>query len=187
MGRCSLLVGLSSSCQSLDQLALIFREFQRISWRLQGAMSLTSSALDRLSADTQSGRSLTQMFAVRLLVVLQRGNCSIARLLRNHSQEFQPHLWFKLFNFRGKIKLQFYPQRFLLIFVVEPINRIIAMSSALYPSNGQHNSYSVPIFRVRVWLLQHSSLALNIYLVLLGRALCFVNATYFPIVCIENV
>ncbi len=41
MGRCSLLVGLGSSSQSLDQLALMFREFWRISWRFWGAMSLT--------------------------------------------------------------------------------------------------------------------------------------------------
>ncbi len=44
MGRCSPLVGLRSSTQSLDQLALLFREFWRISWRFRGAMSLTSSA-----------------------------------------------------------------------------------------------------------------------------------------------
>ncbi len=36
MGRCSLLVRLKSSSQSLDQLALIFREFWRIAWRLRG-------------------------------------------------------------------------------------------------------------------------------------------------------
>ncbi len=44
MGRCSPLVGLRSSTQSVDQLALLFREFWRVSWRFRGAMSLTSSA-----------------------------------------------------------------------------------------------------------------------------------------------
>ncbi len=39
MRRCSLLVGLRSSSQSLDQLALLFREFWRISWRFRGAMT----------------------------------------------------------------------------------------------------------------------------------------------------
>ncbi len=51
MGRCSLLVGLRISSQSLDQLVLMFREFWRISWRFRGdMMSLTSSAWRRLSA-----------------------------------------------------------------------------------------------------------------------------------------
>ncbi len=36
MGRCSLLVGLRSSSQFLDQLALLFREFWRISWGYEG-------------------------------------------------------------------------------------------------------------------------------------------------------
>ncbi len=36
MGRCSPLVGLRSSSQSLDQLELMFREFWKISWRFQG-------------------------------------------------------------------------------------------------------------------------------------------------------
>ncbi len=35
MGRCSLLVGLRSSSQSLDQIALLLREFWRISWRFR--------------------------------------------------------------------------------------------------------------------------------------------------------
>ncbi len=43
MGRCSLLVGLRSSSQTLDHIALLLREFSRISWRFRGAMSLTSS------------------------------------------------------------------------------------------------------------------------------------------------
>ncbi len=43
MGRCSLLVWLRFSSQSLDQLALLLKEFWRISWRFRGAMSLTSS------------------------------------------------------------------------------------------------------------------------------------------------
>ncbi len=36
MGWCSLLEGFRSSSQSLDQLALLFREFWRISWRFRG-------------------------------------------------------------------------------------------------------------------------------------------------------
>ncbi len=36
MGRCSRLAGLRSSSQSLDHLALLFKEFWRISWRFRG-------------------------------------------------------------------------------------------------------------------------------------------------------
>ncbi len=36
MGRCSLLVGLRFSFQSLDQMALMFREFWRIPGRFRG-------------------------------------------------------------------------------------------------------------------------------------------------------
>ncbi len=36
MGRCPLLVGMRSSSQSLDQLAMMLRELWRISWQLMG-------------------------------------------------------------------------------------------------------------------------------------------------------
>ncbi len=57
--RRTLLMLLRSRSQSLDQLALTFREFSRILWRLRGAVSLTSSAQKRLSANKWPGRSLT--------------------------------------------------------------------------------------------------------------------------------
>ncbi len=40
MGRCSLLMGLRSSSQSSDQLALTFIELLRISWQLRGAFDV---------------------------------------------------------------------------------------------------------------------------------------------------
>ncbi len=46
-GKCSLLVGLKSSSQSLDRLALMFGEFWRISLRFRETLSLTSSADER--------------------------------------------------------------------------------------------------------------------------------------------
>ncbi len=55
------LVGLRSSSQSLDQLALMFREFWKISWRFRGgggAMSLTSSAYSKWSIVRLSDKSL---------------------------------------------------------------------------------------------------------------------------------
>ncbi len=49
IGNCSLLVGLRSSSQPLDQLVLTLRELWRISWRLREVMKLVLSALRRLS------------------------------------------------------------------------------------------------------------------------------------------
>ncbi len=46
MGRRSLLVGLRSSSQSVDQLALMYRELWRMSRRLRRAMSLTSFCIE---------------------------------------------------------------------------------------------------------------------------------------------
>ncbi len=43
-GRCTLLLGLRSNSQSLDHLALAFRELWRMSWWLREAICLTSSA-----------------------------------------------------------------------------------------------------------------------------------------------
>ncbi len=48
-GKCSLLVGLKSSSQSLDRLALMFGEFWRISLRFRETLSLASSADKRSS------------------------------------------------------------------------------------------------------------------------------------------
>ncbi len=56
MGRCSLLVGLRSSSQPLDQLALLFREFWGISGRFWGD-DKQYRAYDRALGDTTYGLS----------------------------------------------------------------------------------------------------------------------------------
>ncbi len=61
MEKCSLLVGLRLSSQSLDKLAQTFRELCRISGGLRETIMLTSSAKSRLSAAQWSGKSLIYM------------------------------------------------------------------------------------------------------------------------------